>query len=403
VRSGGVTRDAMTTILDRDTLGAFTRHTHAVLPASGAGPLAGLTFGAKDLFDIAGAHTGFGSPDWLASHRPAGVTAVAVQRLLDAGAGMVGRTHTDEMAWSLLGENAHYGTPVNVNAPGRVPGGSSSGSAAAVAGGLVDFALGSDTGGSVRLPASFCGVLGIRPSHGRVSLAGACALAPSFDTAGWFSRDAGILERVGRVLLADDAPSRKVGRVLLAADAFAWAGDAVTAALADAVARIEARCGAAEHVVLAPQGLAGWIDDFRVLQSAEAWAAHGEWVMRVKPQFGPGVKERFAYAATLDPALVTKARAHRVTSAAHIHALLAGDVVIVLPTTPGIAPVRGLPQDTLNVFRGQCIALLAAAGMAGCPQITLPLGRIDGCPVGLSVIGAPGNDTQLLALAKTLA
>jgi amidase len=393
----------MTTILDRDPLGAFTRHTHAALPPGGAGPLSGLTFGAKDLYDIAGAQTGFGSPDWLVSHRPAEVTAVAVQRLLDAGAALVGRTHTDEMAWSLLGENAHYGTPVNVNAPGRVPGGSSSGSAAAVAGGLVDFALGSDTGGSVRLPASFCGVLGMRPSHGRVSLAGACALAPSFDTAGWFARDADVLERVGRVLLADDLPSRKVGRVLLAADAFEWAGDAVTTALADAVARIESKFGAAERVVLAPQGLAGWIDDFRVLQSAEAWEAHGEWVTRVKPQFGPGVKERFAYAATLDPALVTTARAHRVTSAAHIHGLLAGDAVIVLPTTPGIAPVRGLPQDTLNVFRGQCIALLAAAGMAGCPQITLPMGRIDGCPLGLSVIGAPGNDTQLLALATALA
>lgn len=393
----------MTTILDRDSLGAFTRHTHAALAASATGPLTGLTFGAKDLYDVAGARTGFGSPDWLESHRAATVTAVAIQRLLDAGAAMVGRTHTDEMAWSLLGENAHYGTPENVNAPGRVSGGSSSGSAAAVAGGLVDFALGSDTGGSVRLPASFCGVFGMRPSHGRVSLAGACALAPSFDTAGWFARDAGILERVGRVLLADDAPPRPVGPVLIASDAFDWAGAGVSAALADAVAGIEARYGAAKPVMLAPQGLAGWIDDFRVLQSAEAWAAHGEWVTRVKPGFGPGVKERFAYAAALDPALVVKARAHRVTSAAHLHGLLAGDAVILLPTTPGIAPVRGLPQDTLNVFRGQCIALLAAAGMAGCPQITLPLGRIDGCPVGISVIGAPGNDTQLFALARGLA
>lgn len=393
----------MTTILDRDTLGAFTRHTHAALSAIGPGSLTGLTFGAKDLYDVAGHRTGFGSPDWLASHRPASVTAVAIQRLLDAGADMVGRTQTDEMAWSLLGENAHYGTPVNVNAPGRVPGGSSSGSAAAVAGGLVDFALGSDTGGSVRLPASFCGVHGMRPSHGRVSLAGACALAPSFDTAGWFARDAAILERVGRVLLADDLPPRPIGRVLVATDAFAWAGDAVTAALADAVARVEATFGTAGRVVLAPQGLAAWIDDFRVLQSAEAWAAHGDWVMRTQPTFGPGVKERFAYAAALDPGLVLTARAHRATSAARVHGLLSGDAVLLLPTTPGIAPVRGLPQDTLNVFRGECIALLAAAGMAGCPQVTLPLGRIDGCPVGLSIIGAPGNDTQLLALARQLA
>ena len=131
--------------------------------------------------------------------------------LLDAGARIVGKTHTDEMTYSLNGENAHYGTPVNVNAPGRIPGGSSSGSAAAVAAGLVDFALGSDTGGSVRAPASFCGIYGLRPTHGRISLEGACALAASFDTVGWFARDPALLERVGRVLLRDDAPASPPG------------------------------------------------------------------------------------------------------------------------------------------------------------------------------------------------
>jgi amidase len=394
---------AMSTIHDRDTLGAFTRHTHAALAGSGHGPLAGLAFGAKDLYDVAGHRTGFGSPHWLESHGPAQVTAVAVQRLLEAGADLVGRTHTDEMAWSLLGENAHYGTPVNVNAPGRVPGGSSSGSAAAVAGGLVDFALGSDTGGSVRLPASFCGVFGMRPSHGRIPLAGACALAPTFDTAGWFARDAEILERVGRVLLVESAPSIAVGRVLLAEDAFAWAGEAVTGALRGALEKVVVASGALEPALIAPEGLAGWIEDFRILQSAEAWAAHGEWVERVQPAFGPGVKERFAYASMVTPALLMAARAHRARSAAHLHGLLEGDAVLLLPTAPGIAPLRGLPQDTLNVFRGRCIALLAAAGMAGCPQVSLPVARLDGCPIGLSLVGAPGNDTQLLALARVIA
>src|SRR3989442_12875541 len=134
------------------------------------GPLVGLTFAVKASYDVAGQRTGFGSPDWLRTHDPAGCTAPVVQRLLDAGAHLVGKTHTDELTWSLTGENAHYGAPVNVNAPGRIPGGSSSGSAAAVAGGLVDFALGSDTGGSVRAPSSFCGIYGIRPTHWRVSL-----------------------------------------------------------------------------------------------------------------------------------------------------------------------------------------------------------------------------------------
>ncbi|MEY4597415.1 MAG: hypothetical protein RLZZ445_212, partial [Pseudomonadota bacterium] len=198
-----------------DALGAFCRHTHAAIKGSGAGPLAGLTFGVKDIYDIAGHKTGFGSPDWLATHDAAAKTAPVVAQLLAAGADMVGKTQTDELTYSLNGENAHYGTPVNVSAPGRIPGGSSSGSAAATAGRLVDFALGSDTGGSVRAPASFCGIYGIRPTHGRVSLAGACALARSFDTAGWFARDAALLERIGRVLLGETG-AVKHGAALLA-------------------------------------------------------------------------------------------------------------------------------------------------------------------------------------------
>src|SRR5438067_8219850 len=175
----------MTGTIPGDALGAFCRHTHVALSGSGTGPLARYVFGAKDIYDIAGHKTGFGSPDWVRTHGPATRTAPTVQRLLDAGADMAGRTHTDEMTFSLNGENAHYGTPVNVNAPGRIPGGSSSGSASAVAAGVVDFAVGSDTGGSVRLPASFCGILGMRPTHGRIPLDGRCAPAPSLDPCCW--------------------------------------------------------------------------------------------------------------------------------------------------------------------------------------------------------------------------
>jgi Asp-tRNA(Asn)/Glu-tRNA(Gln) amidotransferase A subunit family amidase len=111
-----------------------------------------------------------------------------VQRLLDAGAQFVGKAHTDELAFSMNGRNAHFGTPRNGGAPDRIPGGSSSGSASAVSNGLCDFALGSDTGGSVRTPASHCGLFGIRPTHGRISLERVLDLAPSFDTCGFFTR-----------------------------------------------------------------------------------------------------------------------------------------------------------------------------------------------------------------------
>ena len=202
-----------------DPLGAFCLENHAALRGASEGPLAGLTFAAKDVFDIAGSRTGFGNPAWLESHPPATSTAPAVQLLLDAGADMVGKTVTDEITYSLSGQNAHYGTPLNSAAPGRIPGGSSSGSASAVAGGLVDFALGTDCGGSVRLPASYCGILGIRPSHGRISLEGVAPFTWSFDVAGWFARDADVFAKVGDVLLDEQFPAIPA-RLLYPQDAF---------------------------------------------------------------------------------------------------------------------------------------------------------------------------------------
>src|SRR5436190_3763314 len=224
-----------------DPLNAFCAHAAARLQGAPAGPLAGLTFAAKDLFDIAGHVTGAGNPDWLARHAPAERTAPLVQALVDAGAEMVGKTHTDELSRGIFGENSHYGTPTNPNALGRVPGGSSSGSAAAVAGGLVDFALGTDTGGSVRIPASFCGLFGIRPTHGRLPLAGMVGQAPSFDTIGWFAREPHLLGRIGEILLGADLKSANRPRhVIVATDAFAIADPATASALFPTADRIAA-------------------------------------------------------------------------------------------------------------------------------------------------------------------
>jgi amidase len=391
-----------TSILERDTLNAFTRHTHVALDGAADGPLAGMTFGAKDLYDIAGARTGFGSPDWWRTHAPATRTASAVQRLLDAGATLVGRTHTDEVAWSILGENAHYGTPVNVAAPGRIPGGSSSGSAAAVAGGLVDFALGSDTGGSVRLPASFCGLYGMRPTHGRIALDGACALAPSFDTVGWFARDPETFERVGQVLLGDRTEPGMPGPLFVATDLFEACGDAVVGALAGALSLVSRAIPGRTDLALAPEGAASLAADFRVLQAAEVLAEHGAWVDATQPELGPGVRERFAFARTVTPAQVADATARREAFRARLHALLAGGGVITLPSAPGIALPRGAAAAETEAFRQQCMALTSPAGLAGLPQVTLPFGTLDGCPIGLSLVAGPGRDGLLLALAAAL-
>jgi amidase len=389
-------------ILTRDTLGAFCRHTHVAQDGAAHGPLRGTTFGVKDLYQIAGHRTGFGNPTWLETHPAATATAVAVQRLLDAGARMVGKTQTDELAYSLNGENRHYGTPVNPAAPGRLPGGSSSGSAAAVAGGLVDFALGSDTGGSVRVPASYCGVYGMRVSHGAVPLAGAIAFAPSFDTAGWFARDAALFERVGRVLLADDAPARSPQRLLVATDAFLHADASAAAALAAALDRVAALLGGPEAIRVAPEGLDAWMNDFRVIQAFEIWNTLGGWVRGLRPDFGGGIAERFAWASTITAEAAGAATERRDAIRQRMNALLAGDAVLAIPTTVGIAPRLGTPTKELEAWRNRCLGLLCIAGHAGLPQINLPLATLDGCPLGLSLIAARGNDTLLLTLARRL-
>jgi amidase len=394
----------MPSILNRDTFNSFVRETHAELAGAASGPLAGLTFGAKDIYDVQGHRCTFGNPTWLATHAPAPHTAVAVRQLVAAGATLVGKTQTAELTYSLNGENIHYGSVLNPNAPGRDTGGSSSGSAAATAAGLVDFALGSDTGGSVRLPASFCGLYGMRPSHGRVSLEGACPLGPSFDTAGWFARDAALFEKVGRVLLGDDAPAAVSGRLLLAADAFERAGGTVGDALQGAVAKVESVLGKAESVTVATEGLDDWgMNVFRVIQAHEAWQSLGAWITEHQPQLGPGVKERFAWASTVDRGMLLAAASKREEIARRMERLLAGNAVLVLPTSPGIAPRIGAPSAEIDDFRARALAILCIAGLARLPQVTLPLATLDGCPLGLSLVAGRGNDTMLLALAGKLA
>jgi amidase len=390
-------------ILDRDQVNAFCRFNHVEAGGAKSGPLAGLSFAAKDIYDVAGVKTGFGNPDWLRTHEPAARNAPAVQMLLDAGARLAGKTHTEEMAWSLTGENAHYGTPVNVSAPGRIPGGSSSGSAAAVAAGLVDFALGSDTGGSVRLPASYCGILGMRPTHGRISLEGVCPLAASFDTCGWFARDAAVFERVGRVLLRDDAPARRPGRLLAARDAFAFVEDAARAPLEQALARVARALGAPEWIAVRDhEPLERWMDWFRFPQGEEAWSAHGEWVKRVRPTFGPMIKGRFEWAATVKAEDVARARARREDITRHMDRSLEGNAVLAVPSAPGIALPRGSAAPVVDGLRARALPVLCIAGLARLPQVSLPLATVDGCPVGLSLIAARDNDVMLLDLARKL-
>jgi amidase len=389
-------------LVNIDRFGAFCSHTSVSLHGSDKGRLAGLTFAAKDVFDIAGYATSAGSPDWLRTHAPATVTAGVIDRLVNAGASLIGKTQTDELAYSLNGQNRHYGTPVNPRAPDRIPGGSSSGSAVAVAGGLADFSIGTDCGGSVRLPASYCGILGFRPTHGRIPVDHTVPLAPSFDVVGWFARDAAILERVGEVLLRDQARSELPGKLYIATDLFALVSERVCEALQFAVHALADAIGEVERRELATAVDVDRLETFRTIQGAEAWAAHGEWIETARPDFASDIRERFERGSCITTAQLDWARKQRELFAIEIRRILPAGTIACLPTAPGPAPLVTTSSAELEEFRAQALNLLSVAGLAGLPQITLPLSSIEGCPLGLSVISGPGGDTMLLALAKRL-
>jgi amidase len=367
------------------------------------GPLAGLRLAVKDIYDVAGYRTGCGNPRRFAESGPASRTAPAVQKILDAGARFAGKTQTDELAFSLFGQNAHFPFPVNPAAPDRVTGGSSSGSAAAVAGRLADIATGSDTGGSIRAPASFCGLIGLRTTHGRISLEGAMQLAPSFDAFGWFADDIETYETVGKLLLGRDPHQHALDRPL----SLGWLDDMVARpALAEyaAMKALAAQVfGEAEqpatHFTSSPDELY-WC--FRRLQAKEAWAVHGEWIAGGERDLGPGVEERFGFGRAVDDRMAQAERVRRLTFRGELDALLGKHGFLVMPTVPGPAPYVDSTPEQFQAYRERALHLLCLSGLSGLPQITLPIGSVAGAPFGLSLLGPSGSDIALIRLGRRL-
>lgn len=387
-----------------DPAHAFVPYPDVPVPHASTGPLSGLYFGVKDLFDVAGYPTGGGNPLVLALSGTKTHTAPTVQRLLDAGAAFAGKTVTDELAFSMNGNNAHFGAPLNGAAPERITGGSSSGSASAVSSRLCDFALGTDTGGSVRAPASHCGLYGIRPTHGRVSLQSALALCHSYDTCGWFARDATTFARVGDVLLgADPAPLPARPRLLSPTDVWGLIAADVLPAWDSARAQVQAVYGEAAPTSVALDSFEAMYWSFRYLQGREAWMTDGAFIERYAPVLGPGVKERFAWSRDVTDAQVEQAQAFRTRFSAHLHQLLGQDGVLVMPTMPDIAPLRSAPESSLEDYRNRAIQMLCIAGLTGFPQVSMPLAQRDGAPLGLSLLGPAGADRSLIALAEGIA
>jgi amidase len=384
-----------------DPLGAFLAGVDVRLPGRPGGSLDGLTFAAKDLFDVKGFVTGCGNPDWAATHTAAQRSAGAVEALLNAGATLVGKTITDEISLGLLGINRFYGTPLNPRAPDRVPGGSSSGSAAVVAGGACDTALGTDSGGSVRVPASFCGLFGLRPTLGRIDARGMMVQSPTFDTVGYFTRGAATFAKVGAVLLGEAIVPATPAEIIVATDAFAIADEVVRDALAPAVDRCR-QVAQVTQTSLATGDLLDWARWQRLLQRHEFRATFREWVDRVNPRFSAEVAGAFADDGQTSADAITFADHFRTEAKARLDALLDRRRMLCIPTSPILPIARDARLSTMRHAVHRIVDLAGIAGLTSLPQVNIPAGSASGIPVGLSLIGWRGGDAALVGAACAL-
>lgn len=370
------------------------------------GPLSGLQFAVKDLYDVVGTRTGAGNPEYLIGVSVATTHAPSVAILLAAGAELVGKTVTDELALSLSGTNIHYGTPRNPAAPGRVPGGSSSGSVSVVADGLVDFALGTDTGGSTRVPASYCGIYGLRSTHGRISRDGVFILATSFCATGVFAQEVSVLSTVWSVLAGSPTSThpkaaRPPGRLLVIPELFELADSGVAEVLLATAEQFALR--AALPLVVAERGALGDLSEllgaFRAIQLFEAWELHGDWVAAHRDALGWGIAARFDAASTVGADVVVKARERRTRFQHDLAKLLGSRGYLLQPAASGPAPAVDLGTAEKDDLRFRTMKLTAPAGLAGSPVISMPLAEVDGLPVGLAVVGLPDDDEMVINLA----
>ncbi|MFT4009597.1 MAG: DUF3225 domain-containing protein [Nocardioidaceae bacterium] len=369
-----------------------------LVPPLAAGPLSGESIAVKDLYAVAGHRRGAGNPAWLASAPTETEHAAVLGRLLSAGACVRGIARTDEFAYSLAGVNAHSGTPPNPRAPYRLPGGSSSGSASAVSLGHATIGLGTDTGGSIRVPAAYQGLFGIRTTHGALPTTGLLPLAPSFDTVGWLTRSAGLLESVGDALLPpSDGASGGAGGG--GSDVLVVVPELLALADADVAAAITAWVPATKKVESWNLNeLDDWLGAFQTVQAAEAWASHGAWLATRLDTLGEDVRGRFEHAATVTSEQATAARTTVRAAADRIRDLV-GDRIVVLPSAPSVAPLTG---EGLGPVRAATLRLTVLAGLGGLPAVSVPLLTSAGLPCGVCLIAGQGRDRDLLRVARQL-
>jgi amidase len=387
-----------------------------LLPATGSGRLTGMSVAVKDLFALEGFAVGAGNEELLAEGRAEATTAAAVAALQAAGAVIAGIARTDEFAYSLAGTNSHYGTPPNPQAPDRISGGSSSGSASAVSLGQADIGLGTDTGGSIRVPAAYQGLYGIRTTHGTIPTEGLLPLAPSFDAIGWMTRDAATLAAVGSVLLPSVQSPEPLGEfprpegpftgALVAPELLALAEPEVGVAVDDYLGAWAVTVGLPDLQTagLRSEHLPAWLAAFQTVQGYEAWQHHGPWVSRHWASRGADVAARFETASRIDRGQAEDAREVLGVARQHIRSVI-GNGLLVLPSASSVAPLiseAAVGGAAIEHVRQSTLRLTCIAGIAGLPAINIPLLSESGLPCGVSIIGAANRDADILALAVRL-
>lgn len=390
-------------IRPNDPVLAFLPYPTEPMHATREGTLGGLRLGVKDIFDVRGYPTGCGQPTQLALSGIKTQTAPLVQQLLDQGALWVGKTHTVELTYCMTGKNIHFGTPINPAAPDRLPGGSSSGSSSAVAAGLCEIGLGSDTGGSIRAPASYCGLYGIRPTHGRLSLEGAMPLAPTFDTPGWMTRDLDTLIQVAKaVFLPDSRGSNPKTRWVVAEEHLECLEEGVREQFLAQLKDLGVASTPSSFIRLWSTEFETLANAFRTIQGFEAWKVHGPFIETYRPALDRAIEERFRLGQKITLEALHAARIIQQAFKARLADLFEDGVSLILPTTPGPAPYRNAPDSRLAEHRAKAIHLMLTSGLSGSPQITLPLMRHLGAPLGLSILGPPHTDLALCEQAHAI-
>ncbi len=369
-------------------------------------PLNSFKLAVKDLFHMSGLPTAAGNPDWLATHPIPTTTNTTVEQLLEAGCIFAGKTITDELAYSLHGQNKHYAPLVNPAAPTRIPGGSSSGSAVAVTSHLADVGLGTDTGGSIRVPASYQGLWGLRTTQFAILCDNMVPLAPSFDTIGWMTRDLNTMQKVTTTCFAatentkqgdNNDPIKKIGVI-----------KALNSSVAHSalIAKWLESLNLVTEVSLVPVELdptkLQTAATFRVLQGAEIWQQHGEWISQTSPDIAEDIRLRFDWCKTISNEDILKAKAQQQIVVDAVDNLFAQVDAILIPTTPGPAPRCDASTETLANDRNALLAMTAIAGLVGLPQLHMPLFSVQDAPCGMSLIGKRNSELALIKTAKQL-